>query len=117
MDSSDVKKSHLENPHVSIVIPVYNEEGNIAEVSAEVVEVLGQQEWSYELIMVDDGSTDATLVEAQRVVADHERACVIELRRNYGKSAALNAGFDHACGEVVVTMDGDGQNDPRDIPK
>jgi glycosyltransferase involved in cell wall biosynthesis len=104
------------HPKVSIVIPLYNEETNVGPLCSEMREVMGDVDFEYELILVDDGSTDATLGEGREAIRGFERARLIELRRNYGKSAALNAGFDHAEGDMVVTMDGDCQNDPRDIP-
>jgi glycosyltransferase involved in cell wall biosynthesis len=103
-------------PQLSVVIPLYNEEENVVPLCEELRGVLGEAPFDYEVILVDDGSTDGTLTEARRAI-DVESVCrVIELRRKYGKSAALNAGFDHARGRLVVTMDGDCQNDPRDIP-
>ena len=113
MDAEETVEPDIE---LSIVVPLYNEEGNVAPLCAEIADVMGEERTSYELLLVDDGSTDATLPEAREAIDGHERGRVVELRRNYGKSAALNAGFDHARGRVVVTMDGDGQNDPRDIP-
>ncbi|MFO7958169.1 MAG: glycosyltransferase family 2 protein [Candidatus Brocadiia bacterium] len=104
-------------PDVSIVVPVYNEADNVGPLCGEVREAMSEAGISYELLLVDDGSTDGTLEAALRAIEDDRRARVIELRRNFGKSAALNAGFDRARGELIVTMDGDLQNDPRDIPR
>lgn len=98
------------------MVPLYNEEGNVCPLCGEVNEVLGEEGIEYELILVDDGSTDGTVAEARRSVDADPRAMLLELRRNYGQAAAMACGFDHARGGVVVPMDGDRQNDPRDIP-
>ncbi len=110
------EKEKTEGPNISIVIPLYNEEPNVVPLCREIQEVMAENELDYELILVDDGSDDDTLERCRNRVDDWPAARVVELRRNYGKSAALNAGFDEAGGEVIVTMDGDGQNDPADIP-
>jgi dolichol-phosphate mannosyltransferase len=101
---------------LSLVIPFYNEEESVEEVCQEVREVLPpQEEMSWELIMVDDGSTDGTpeLVDALARRYEHLRA--LHLSPNSGQSAALEAGYGAARGELVATLDGDGQNDPRDV--
>lgn len=97
---------------LSIVICLYNEAENIAPLVARLEEALGAI--SYEVIMVDDGSTDSTAAEVRK----HARPWVrlLLLRKNYGQSSALAAGIDHASGEYIVTMDGDLQNDPSDVP-
>jgi glycosyltransferase involved in cell wall biosynthesis len=101
---------------VSVVIPVYNEEGCIVRVLQELRDAMDPLGMTYEVLVVDDGSTDSTF-ERLVEVKDHFKSLrVIRLRRNYGQTAALSAGFDRARGEYIVTMDGDGQNDPRDIP-
>lgn len=100
-----------EKPYLSIVVPVYNEEGNVAELHRRIVEsctALGNQ---FEIIFVDDGSRDGT-VEACGVLTP---LTLIQLRKNFGQTAAFDAGFKEAHGEVIVTMDGDLQNDPDDI--
>ena len=99
-------------PHLSIVVCVYNEELNIRPLVERITSAL--QDYDYEIVYVDDGSTDGTLRELLAIEHDHLR--VVELRKNYGQSLALMAGIDHARGEFVVTMDGDLQNDPSDIP-
>ena len=98
---------------ISIVVPVYNEELNVAELHREVTDVCDRQGYTYELIFVDDGSSDAT-VDVLRTLKPVK---VIELRRNFGQTAAMDAGIKAAKNELVVTMDGDRQNDPNDIPK
>lgn len=97
---------------VSVVVPLYNEEGNVEALHARLVETLGQLGKPFEIIFVDDGSTDTT-------VAKCETLCPLTLicfRRNFGQTAAFDAGFKTASGEVIVTLDGDLQNDPADIP-
>ena len=102
---------------LSVVIPVYNEEENVPRLCAALREALDQIGTPWEAILVDDGSTDGTAdaldAEAQR----DERFVVIHLRRNFGQTAAMAAGFDHARGDVIIAMDADLQNDPRDIPR
>ena len=99
---------------LSVVVPLYNEEACVQPLVSAVREALGGgRDW--ELLLVDDGSRDATARIAREVAAGDERIRLICLARNYGQSLALQAGFDHARGSVVVTMDGDLQNDPRDI--
>jgi glycosyltransferase involved in cell wall biosynthesis len=102
---------------VSVVVPVYNEEDNVGPLleSLEIaLEGLGRP---YELLLVDDGSTDATAARLRDAVGRYPALRVIRLRGNFGQTAALAAGFDLARGELVVTMDGDRQNDPADIPR
>ena len=99
-------------PHLSIVVPVLNEEENIASLHEEIVETCEQAGYSYEIIIVDDGSSDGT----QQVVESLAPVTYIRLRRNFGQTSAMDAGIKHARGRYIVTMDGDGQNDPADIP-
>jgi glycosyltransferase involved in cell wall biosynthesis len=97
---------------LSVVVCVYNEEPNIQPMVKWITEAL--EGYDYEIVYVDDGSTDGTLKELRKL--KHDRLKVIELRKNYGQSSALAAGIDYAQGEFIVTMDGDLQNDPTDIP-
>jgi len=102
---------------VSIVVPLYNEEQNVPLLYAElraVMESLGEE---YEIILVDDGSEDNTPALLEDLQAKDDRIVAVWLRRNFGQTAALSAGFDQARGKVVVTLDGDLQNDPADIPQ
>src|SRR5215467_13610572 len=101
---------------LSVVIPVRNEAPSLDELYRELTDVLRGWGRSYEIIVVDDGSTDESyeILARQQAVDPHLR--VIRLRRNFGQTAAFAAGFDHALGRVIVTSDGDLQNDPRDIP-
>ncbi len=103
-------------PELSIVIPVHNESPNIKPLCDELTQVLGQYGRSYEVIIVDDGSTDDTFDQLSALQARDHRLRVIRFRRNFGQTAAFAAGFAHARGRLVVTFDGDLQNDPRDIP-
>jgi glycosyltransferase involved in cell wall biosynthesis len=102
---------------VSIVVPLYNEEENVARVHTAVVDALAGQDIDYELLFVDDGSKDTTYECARAIVKQDARVRVLKFRRNYGQTAAMAAGIDAARGDVVVTMDGDLQNDPNDIPR
>jgi len=102
---------------LSIVVPVFNEEGNIGPLHAEIIETCGSLGLSFEAILIDDGSTDATFERASAIADDDARFKVIRLRRNFGQTAAMAAGFDHARGTVIVPMDGDLQNDPADIAR
>jgi glycosyltransferase involved in cell wall biosynthesis len=102
---------------ISIVVPLYNEEENVGELHGRLKEVLDRLGSDYELIFVDDGSTDRTLSLLQEIQAGDDRVVVLSLRRNFGQTAAFAAGFDYARGDVIVTMDGDLQNDPKDIPR
>ncbi len=103
---------------ISVVVPVMNEEENLPilyrELKAVLEEVAPQD---YEMIFVDDGSTDGTFTVLSALAAEDERMTVIQFRRNFGKSAALSAGFERAKGEIVITMDGDLQDDPAEIPR
>lgn len=101
-----------ENKFLSIVIPVFNEEDNVYLLSERVKEALS--DFEYELILVDDGSTDQTRQNAKAI--DDPNLVLIELKKNYGQSLALAAGIDYASGDYIITLDGDLQNDPLDIP-
>jgi glycosyltransferase involved in cell wall biosynthesis len=100
----------------SVVVPFYNEAESVEELYRRLVAVLDGLGKPYELVFVDDGSQDQTGAVLDRVAESDERVTVVELRRNFGQTAALAAGFDHACGEVVIAMDGDLQHAPEDIP-
>ncbi len=102
---------------VSVVLPVYNEAGSLPELIPEITEVLRGLEQSYEILAVDDGSSDGSVEVLQRLQEDEVHLRIVEFRRNFGQTAAFDAGFDYARGEVIVTMDADGQNDPADIPR
>lgn len=102
---------------LSIVIPLYNEEENVQILLERLKKALDPLEKEYEILFVDDGSTDGTLRILEEIQAKDKRVIVLSLRRNFGQTAAFAAGFDFARGDVIVTMDGDLQNDPADIPK
>ncbi len=105
------------NPQISIVVPFFNEEDNIEELYGQLTRVLRGLGVSYELVFIDDGSTDRTRDILMDLFESDETVKVIILRKNFGQTAALQAGFDHAKGEVIISMDGDLQHDPEDIPK
>ncbi|MEN9281852.1 MAG: hypothetical protein RL594_787 [Bacteroidota bacterium] len=100
-------------PSISIVVPVMNEQENVGPLHAEILEVCQREGYDFEIIIVDDGSSDATV----DVLRSLSPITVIELRRNFGQTAAMDAGIKAATKDLVVTMDGDRQNDPNDIPK
>ncbi len=101
----------------SIVIPLHNEQENVAELYGRLKAVMEAQPEPFELILVDDGSTDRTFHLLREIVSMDSRVVVVKLRRNFGQTPALAAGFDHASGEYVIAMDGDLQHDPADIPR
>jgi len=100
---------------LSVVLPVFNEAGNLEPLTDDLLEALAEIGRSFEIIFVDDGSTDGSLAVLTRLQKEHDSIVVIEFRRNFGQTAALAAGLRCAEGETVVTMDADRQNDPRDI--
>ncbi|MCC6346293.1 MAG: glycosyltransferase family 2 protein [Nitrospirales bacterium] len=102
---------------VSIVVPLFNEEDNVETLHERLTEVLDGNALEYEIIYVDDGSDDRTLPLLEEIQKKSRNILVLSLRRNFGQTAAFAAGFDFARGEIVVTMDGDLQNDPHDIPR
>jgi glycosyltransferase involved in cell wall biosynthesis len=101
---------------LSVIVPVYNEEESVEPLVRETQSALASTEKSYELILVDDGSTDGTYPILCRLHKGEPGLKIIRFKRNFGQTAALAAGLAHARGEVIVAMDGDGQNDPKDIP-
>lgn len=102
---------------LSIIVPVFNEEENLAPLCLKLDEVLSSLQRSYEIILVDDGSSDGTWPKLRELAALHRHLCLIRLRRNFGQTAAMSAGIDQAAGEIIIIMDADLQNDPEDIPK
>ena len=106
-----------ENPTLSVVVPVFNERDNLRQLHDELIEVLTRGGEAFEIIYVDDGSTDGSPQILEELAASRSGVQAVFLRRNYGQTAAFAAGFAQAQGELVVTMDGDLQNDPSDIPR
>jgi glycosyltransferase involved in cell wall biosynthesis len=102
---------------ISVVVPLYNEEENVVELHRRVKAAMDRTGKEFEIIYVDDGSTDRTLPLLEEIQSNDRSAVVLSLRRNFGQTAAFAAGFDYARGDVIVTLDGDLQNDPDDIPK
>jgi glycosyltransferase involved in cell wall biosynthesis len=101
---------------LSIVIPLYNEEESLPELEAWIRRVVEAEQYQYEIIMVDDGSSDSSWKVIEKLAAENPRLVGIKFRRNYGKSAALNTGFAATHGKVVITMDADMQDSPDEIP-
>jgi len=103
---------------LSVVVPVYNEEENIIPLYNEIIHVMTTQTQYFEIIFVDDGSTDSTLSQLLSLLTGRDAHLkIIQLRKNFGQTAALVAGFHSAKGDIIISLDGDGQNDPNDIPK
>lgn len=102
---------------ISVVIPAYNEEENIPILYEKLKRVLENLGEDYEIIFVDDGSTDRTYEVLKEIAQRDKKVKVIRFRRNFGQTSALYAGFEHAKGDVIITMDADLQNDPEDIPR
>jgi glycosyltransferase involved in cell wall biosynthesis len=105
------------DPEISVVVPAYNEETNLRVLYDHLTKVLTSEGVSYELVMVDDGSTDGSLIEIERLRQQDLRVKYIHLARNFGHQAALTAGLAHACGKVVIVMDADLQDPPEVIPE
>lgn len=101
---------------ISIVVPLYNEEDVVAELHERLTKVLGEIGRSYEIVFVDDGSRDRTFSIAKDIFDSDPRVKLIRLRRNFGQTPGLAAGFDNAIGDVIIAMDGDLQHFPEDIP-
>lgn len=105
-----------ENIDISLVIPLYNEEESLPELCSWIEKVMTQHAYAYEVLLIDDGSIDASWKAINQLSAVNKNIKGIKFRRNYGKSAALNVGFEKARGEVVITMDADLQDSPEEIP-
>jgi undecaprenyl-phosphate 4-deoxy-4-formamido-L-arabinose transferase len=104
-------------PSISVVIPVYNEAASLPELYARTIASLDGADLSFELIFIDDGSTDSTFSELERLHAADGRVRAVRFKRNFGQHSAMHAGLVRARGEVLVTMDGDLQNSPEDLPR
>jgi len=110
------KKNDSSFSKISIVVPLYNEEESIFPLTNEIIKVVHEMGINYEVILVDDGSTDNSLAEIKKVIQRDRRFKFFSFRKNYGKSAALQMGFRNVTGDVVITMDADLQDDPNEIP-
>src|SRR5258708_23536076 len=102
---------------LSVVIPLYNEEENVQPLYDELKGVLEKLGRSYEVLLVDDGSSDGTFKKLEKIAHGDPYVVVLRFRRNFGQTAALSAGIERAKGAVIIPMDGDLQNDPADIPR
>ena len=103
-------------PKYSIVVPLHNEQENVTDLYDRLKAVMEANGETFEIVLVDDGSTDRTFDLLREIAAVDSRVTVVKLRRNFGQTAGLAAGFDHARGEYIIAMDGDLQHDPADIP-
>src|SRR5436189_3264720 len=110
------EKKRSIHPHLSIVIPLFNERATLEELHERLTAVLGAVGLPYEIVFVDDGSVDGTYRELRGIAAVDPGVRLVKLTRNYGQTAALAAGFDQARGEIIVAMDGDLQHAPEDLP-
>ncbi|HLY21609.1 MAG TPA: glycosyltransferase family 2 protein [bacterium] len=128
MEASPIKRSGevimtpIEAPSgsdcdVSIIIPAHNEEESVAHLHQQIVDAMGQSAVAWQVVYVDDGSTDQTFQILDAIAQRDPRAVVVQLRRNFGQTAAIAAGIDHSSGTVIALLDADMQNDPADIPR
>jgi len=117
MTKNDLKDIDQPGLYLSVVVPIYNEVENVNLLCDSILAVLERLGRSYEVIFIDDGSTDGTTASLRKLAQAHPNVKAIIFRGNFGQSAAMAAGFEFACGEVIISMDGDLQNDPVDIPK
>jgi len=107
----------MERKYLSIIVPLYNEEESVLPLYESITGEIDPLQVSYEILFVDDGSKDRTFIKARELAHKDPRLRVIRFRKNYGQTAAMTAGIDQARGDILVTMDGDLQNDPADIPE
>jgi len=117
MKNTKIESNKDKTLDLSVVIPIYNEAKNVERLYEKLEEVLSKFDKSYEVLLVDDGSTDGTTDKLAKIHKRNPKYKVIQFRRNYGQTAAISAGFDYSIGDVIVTIDADLQNDPKDIPK
>ena len=101
---------------ISVVIPIFNELDNLGPLHEQLDQVLSKLGHDYEILFIDDGSTDGSVERLREIARRNARVKVVCFRRNFGQTAAMQAGLQMAAGDVIVTMDGDLQNDPNDIP-
>lgn len=107
----------LARPELSVVVPLYNEQDNLLPLYEAVVEALAAERIGFQIVLVDDGSRDGTAALGAHLARRDPRVCFIKLRRNFGQTTAIAVGIRQSSGRLVATIDGDGQNDPRDIPE
>jgi len=110
------QKTEANLPEVSVVVPLFNEQDNLTALHEQITQALADK-YNYEIVFVDDGSTDNSFNILSRLHQADVRVCVIRFRKNFGQTAALSAGFAHARGKIIIAIDADLQNDPTDIPK
>jgi glycosyltransferase involved in cell wall biosynthesis len=108
--------AHLEHPAISVIVPIYNERESIAPLCEGLFGVLDNIGRDFEVICINDGSTDRSIDALQEIAKQRNELRVVNFRRNYGQTAAMMAGIDYASGSIIVSIDADLQNDPRDIP-
>jgi glycosyltransferase involved in cell wall biosynthesis len=112
-----VPRLNRSTPYISVIMPIYNEEENVSLMARALFSVLDEMNIRFEIICVNDGSTDASLTRLREVAAERKEFKIVDFRRNYGQTAAIMAGIDYAGGEIIVSLDADLQNDPEDIPR
>ena len=113
---NDISKKGKSRVDISIVIPIYNERESIEKLYDNLNQALSEMDLKYEVLLIDDGSIDGTFNELLKVHSKNKLFKIIRFRKNFGQTSAISAGFNYAEGEIVVTLDADLQNDPRDIP-
>ena len=101
---------------ISIIIPLFNEQESVFPLYQSIITVMNPSGLNYEIIFVDDGSDDETFERSKALASNDKNLRVLKFRKNYGQTAAMVAGIDYAKGDILLTMDGDLQNDPADIP-
>lgn len=118
IDTLSLEKSVMREPlDLSLVVPIYNEYESIPKLVDTITQVMQGSNLAYEIVCVDDGSVDGSPDLLRQLATENDQLSVLLLRRNYGQTAAMAAGFDYSRGHVIITLDGDLQNDPADIPK
>ncbi len=115
-DRKNMATEHNCELQISFVIPVFNEEGNLKELHTRITEVMDKRTETFEVVYIDDGSSDSSLQILIDLQQNEQHMRVIQLRRNFGKAAAYSAGFDNARGKIIITLDADLQDDPDEIP-
>jgi glycosyltransferase involved in cell wall biosynthesis len=113
---TDQLAAHLERPAISVIVPIYNERESIAPLCEAIFGVLDEIGRQFEVICINDGSTDRSIDALQKIAKQRNELRVVNFRRNYGQTAAMMAGIDYASGSIIVSIDADLQNDARDIP-